>query len=704
MNILKLRKRLYRNNGSVLFIVLVVMSIMIILATTTMYVVNNQHASIEVHYASEQSYQSAKSISAAVGKLLTKQFEDIGARGEGVSLDAYKNTLAYKILNGTSVASDEIDLSSLGFDGSNAKVEITNQIAGPQPAVADTVRTYYQIKVTATVNNETSTFTELRYYDLGPVEYFTRFLTCTGNRPDDVRIGAGEIYGDAVFENDYTELVSSAPSKLNRSLYAYGNLKDVGIQYVPPANGDYTEAVIRGNYIVSNQAGSEVKIPYIFVGGDFDNGLSVGGQDGKQITDTKAIYVCGDFSSNKAGGDDPKYFIKGDCDVNNHGLKGTYYVAGDLNFNMSNASGDATFYVQGNTNGTHASGITVIPDPGGAQFDAALDGSNDTVGIHTWTDVENHINEKTTKQTYKTWNAEKYFDQVLRSGAEEVRLDDKKDLYGNPIIYETNKNVILKPFTSTRSLVLDATEHDVYVYLDDEGSGTFTLGSQGSNIFTKGDYSVIVVLPDGTDFVMSDQSFMGNKDLLKSVVGTTNDADVIKAFAQGSLQNSTSIASAGNLIKNTGTAVPAVGTTLSDGQFRVYQTVSDDGAITECTDYFIDRSLAPNANNNLFLVTTGKQNSIDLGKSTIFGYIYGPDTNFKMNNGSAGCAIVGGMITGTYTYANPSAGLVFAKPHDYTNVYGGADIVTHLMQEANSVGGTTEDSINFKGAGTVGYK
>lgn len=80
MSILKLRKRLYRNNGSVLFVVLVIMSILIIGATATYYVVNNQHASIEVYYNSEQSYQAARSLSQTVSDFLDKQFEDIQGR------------------------------------------------------------------------------------------------------------------------------------------------------------------------------------------------------------------------------------------------------------------------------------------------------------------------------------------------------------------------------------------------------------------------------------------------------------------------------------------------------------------------------------------------------------------------------------------------------------------------------------------------
>lgn len=713
MSILKLRKRLYRNNGSVLFVVLVIMSILIIGATATYYVVNNQHASIEVHYNSEQSYQAARSLSQTVSDFLDKQFEDIQGRGANVPISAFNDTLAGKIINGSTITSQDIDLSAFGYTGNNsATVEIINNTGGPVVTLPETTRKYYEIKTTVVVNGETTTLTQIRHFDIGPTKYFTRFLTCTGNRPDDTRVAAGDVYGDAYFENTYTEFMADNTT-FHRSIYANGSVMDIGAKY-EPASGEYVETVVRGNYLINSAGGSSVNTPYLFIGGNMTNG----GASGGKYVESKAVYVTGDYYTKQtSSNEDVKYFINGDCTIEANGVKGTYYVNGDLYIDSNGGAGSmGTFYVTDmskvHTSAGYQGAATIIAD--GTKFENDIKGTNPTAGIESWADVTTHITKKTTKNTYQAWDAETYFNNNLRSSA--VTVDPAVDCIaqtpgtfstdyygnsvwqGNPLIYRTDQNVVLKSLGSQKKIVIDASAHDVYVYLDGGADNKFSLGSN-SSIITEGDHSVIFVLPEDTSFSLGENAFMGNVDFLKAIntdltAGISGGNGIYNPYTSLGLGSSHHKTNASNAITTQGTQV------TNDG-LSAY--LDADGEIS--SDAFINAS---GANNNLFIVTKGTSNSVDVGKGTILGYLYAPDANLKVDASSNGLAFVGGIISGSYTYKNPSAGLVFAKPHDYGNVYGGDDIVTHLMGEANSAGGSPSPaaSVDLKdpGIGGDGYK
>ncbi|MCM1299181.1 MAG: hypothetical protein NC203_06220 [Firmicutes bacterium] len=714
MSILKLRKRLFRNDGSVLFAVLVIMSMLIIAATATYYVVNNQNASIEVHYASEQSYQAARSLSQTVSDFLDKQFEDIMGRGATVPISSFNTTLAGKIINGSSIDSQVINLAAYGYSSDDsAKVEITNNTGGPVVTLPDTTRKYYEVKITATVNGETTTLTQLRHFDIGPTKYFTRFLTCTGNRPDDTRVAAGDVYGDAYFENTYTEFMDGNTT-FHRSIYANGNVMDIGGKYEPDA-GEYIESVVRGNYLINSSGGSSVNTPYVFVGGDMIN-------KGKYVN-SKAVYVGGNYTAMQTSDNDSvKYFINGDCNIGSstvrtNGVKGTFYVNGELYINSDGGAGSmGTFYVTDMSkvhlgDGYHEGCATIIVDS--TKFENDIKGTNPTAGIESWADVTSYIAKKTSKNTYQTWDAETYFDNNLRSTA--VTVDPSVDLVysgvggendghgntlwpGSPMIYETDSNIILKsPGWATGKIILDASDHDIYVYLDGGSENKFEL-SASCPIITKGDHSVIFVLPEDTDFKMQQGSFMGNLELLKTIdTSLTEDNGsngIYNAYRQcqiGSAENKT----------NAANAIAVQGTKVINDGLDAY--LDADGELS--TDAYIT---TPGANNNLFIVTKGSSNTIDVGAGGILGYLYAPDANLKVDASSNGLAFVGGIISGSYTYKNPSAGLVFAKPNDYGNVYGGQDIVTYLMGQANNAGGTPSPTatIDLKdpGIGGDGYK
>lgn len=721
MSILKLRKRLFRNNGSVLFIVLVVMSMLIIAATVTYYIVNNQNASIEVHYASEQSYQTAKSLLNTVDKFLTKQFDAMAASGD--NLKPYKNTLAGRMINmgvNTTIDTTPIDLKDMGLGDATLSIKRVNGRASDDP---DILNQYYEVTVNAEVNGESASLTQVRMLQVGTSTYFTRFLTCTGKRGEDVRIGAGDIFGDAYFENEYTEWFTGAPDKLNKSLYSSGSLMDKGIQYQRPTDGSYMEAVVKENYIIGTADGSVVDVPFLFVGNDFYNDPSSSWEDaGKKIT-SDAVYVVRDYYKYANQDDNSELFIGGDCHIESGTSHSTYYVNKDLylfNETGGGISGQGTFYVNGNvyvgqsakdgagqfTNVYYSGSIidaatgAVIPSlpnfhqdgTTGTTISAALTASNPVANLQSFTggvnSVEDYIRSKTAKNKYKDWNAEKYFNDNLRSGAQTITVNTQR----TPITTTSNAIILNSMEVSQTKLVVDATADDVYIYLNgkvgDDGQKTFNVSTL-SEIIVKGQNAVVMILPEDTNFKMQDQTIIGNSSLLsKCTNGSTYDANHFETDCNGHL-HLISTTKANDLMHVEGDINNIGG----------YNIPADDSVIK------IDESAAPGASNSIFLVTTGNSNVIDLnGQCLLAGYMYAPKAKMTSNGSSGNLEIVGGMIVGSYSYHNPSTGLVFAQPYDYKN--GNPNIVTRLISEANSGGSSSdpEDDIVFKGASVIGYK
>lgn len=721
MSILKLRKRLFRNNGSVLFIVLVVMSMLIIAATVTYYIVNNQNASVEVHYASEQSYQTARSLLDTVDRFLTKQFDAMAASGD--SLKPYKNTLAGRMINmgvDTTIDTTPIDLKDMGLGDATLSIKRVNGRPSDDP---DTLNQYYEVTVNAEVNGESTSLTQVRMVQVGVSTYFTRFLTCTGKRGEDVRIGAGDIYGDAYFENEYTEWYSGAPDKLNKSLYSSGTLMDKGIQYQRPTDNSYMEAVVKENYIVGTTYGSKVDVPYLFVGNDFYNDPSPSWEDaGKEIT-CDAVYVVKDYYKYANQDDHSNLFIGGDCHIESGTSNSTFYVNKDL-YLFDEASGgissQGTFYVNGNvyvgqsakdgagqfTNVYYSGSLidaatgAVIPSltnfhqdgTVGTTITAALTASNPVANLQSFTggvnSVEDYIRSKTAKNKYKKWKAEKFFDDNLRAGAQTITVDTQ---YA-PVTTTSNAVILNSMEVSQSKLVVDATAGDVYIYLNGvvgaDGKKTFNVAAL-SEIIVKGQNAVVLILPEDTNFKMKDQTIIGNSALLEKCSNNSSfDASYFETDCNGHLSGISTTKA--NALMHVEGDVNTVGG---------YQIPADDSVIK------INETTAPGASNSIFLVTTGNSNVIDLdGQCLLTGYMYAPKSRMTSNGISGNLEVVGGMIVGSYSYQNPSSGLVFAQPYDYKN--GNSDIVTRLISQANSSSSTPdpEDDTVFKGASVIGYK
>lgn len=720
MSIIKLRKRLMSNRGSVLFVVLVVMSILIIAATATYYVVNNQHASIEVHYSSEQSYQTGLSIMDAVSYYVKQQFIAMNSNiADGPALNSYANTLCGKMLKQLSVGDSftantdafNQSLKNLGL-GDKATVNI-KRVAGPSAEDTTKERKYFEINVTSEAGGETTSITQLIYVDAGkpdPGDYFTRFLTCTGNRPEDVRLGCRAIIGDGYFENDMTEFMASAPTKIRQSLYASGSLVDQGLIYPNSSWGSdydptqYQEMVIGDNFTIESSAGTNVSMPYIFIGGDFiDKGKTFKVEAGAALTPTgvPSVYIEGDYYYHMNSANQANFFVKGDCHITNWGdNSGTYYVGGDLYLSV-NQTGN--YYVAGNVynpDGTPFTGSAKasVHSISSSEIEAAIDASHPDGSIKDWNTVDEYIRTKTQRQSYETWDAEGYYNKLLSDG---TSTETEINLAGTSTqnFTATEGHQLFKLNSSTEgysNIVLDVSSADAYVYLNPDSSGNFNFGSGACNLVTKGNHSVILVLPENAkSFKMGDASLIGNMELSASLIpGKSTEQFEQDVNGVGGNYGNTYFFRERIQTENPEKIGDNALFKWSNGQSTIgnFKCANDD------SDYIINTSYATAqsgtsggsnvANNNLFLVTKSSSVNIDLSKQcSLFGYVYAPNAMMECNGSCAGPQIIGGMIVGNYSYQNPSTILGYVRPYDYGNVYDlddPTDIVKYLMGVAGT--------------------
>lgn len=744
-------KKLLNKRGSVLFLVIVVMSILIVAASATYYIVSNQHSSVVVRYDSEQSYQTAVSVSETVSKYIDGYLQAIKNSKNGLS--DYKDTIVGKMMdmqNGsTADITSDIDLKDRGMGDVNVTITYkTKYSEGENKVLA------FEIATNATVNGETSKVTEVKEIVVGPTQYFTRFLTSTGNRPEDVVVNAFKILTETYFENDYTALTGW----LNSSVYCSGTYHDVGSQYADTVD---TEIVIGNNFIINDPTGQEIKTPNIYVG----NNLSLG-----KMVKAQNAYALGDLDIiNDQGNSTTRYFVKGDC--RSYGLtsSATVYVNGDLyinpQFNMGTFIVKGDVYINGDYNAVSiiyggdlkgqtakATATTVQDTDAESQILSALSASLAPKGMSNWNDLSSYIGKKTSKNNYGAWDADTYFLNDLEAhgltltgsgnngaivpgidcmtgtyatGRQICTIDQSarlnswtvgvvgQDAWGNDIwTYGSDQSYIL----------FDATYDDLYIYLDADGNdldsdgkpdfifgnylradGTVDIDGMGKpvahhvNILVKGEHSVIFILPDDTNFIMGDQNFIGSLGLvlqMSELITGQPSYDSFDDLAAG----------CANVMGNY--FISASDSSKIEGLMK-----TEDGAVILDKSQF--KSSAQDVHNNIFLVTKGTENKFDFNRqSTFCGYIYAPNSILSADGGYDGLSIIGGLIIGSYAYRNISGALVYTTPYDYTydttDIYGlkssgkkPTSIVEALMDTVGSPGASASSLQDWR---TAGYR
>lgn len=740
-------KKLLNKKGSVLFLVVVVMSLLIIAASATYYVVSSQRSSVEVHYASEQSYQTALSVSETVEGYLAAVLKQV-SKGD---ID-YKNTIFKKMMDmsptDTLVASK--DLREYGLGGFDIEIK-------KDPALSTEDESVFNITTKSEVNGETTTLTQVWKVKLTEEEtkYFTRFLTSTGKDVgEDTFLRVQQVYGENYFENEFTTI--ERPTYIHRSMYSTGTLIDKGFSYDDEFSDK--EIVVAGNYYRSGASESN-RVNRVIVGGDMNIKSS-----SNEILNAEAVYVLGDlyidapFSCSTDSTKPTNIFVYGNCYVKNKingGCK--IYVENDMYWQGADWDGSNgelhvnhdIHYTSGNMNGLKelsygnkmydGSGntITKMQNTSGSNtatdIEAKMteikssDANPDNTDLSSWLDVKNYVSNSTAVGTYQVWDALHFFEEATPERPDagkfasapafnmDQEISNANDGQPNELIPMTNsakgsviqrdnngrvmvtikescKYIMPKSSYSSRyGVVIDATDEDVYVYLDPNDSSEFSFypGSLNSmNVLIKGSHSVIFVLPEGITYKMNDRSFVGHYELAKKQTGISDEFQLVTDcdLAQGNTDK----------WKNY---------LMEDSSEYLLDTITDENG-EKYTVLDKNEFGSEPVHNNIFLVSR-KNNKFDLTSTCVLaGYIYAPSTTMEITANGNNMKFFGGLIVGGFKYDHQDGYLAFCSPYDQYNG-DGANVVSNLISQASDgVYGSPGSNDNKKqlSAEMLGYK
>lgn len=733
-------RRLFNKKGSVLFLVVVVMSILIIAASATFYIVNNQHSSVNIRYSSEQSYQTAVSVTRTVSDYIDGYIAALGKSGKEMS--DYKDTIIGKMLGMSTGTSNDIT-SDIPLDNTMGSAKVTIRKKAAKPNGDDTIH-LFEITTEAEVNGETVSITQVKEIVTGPTEYFTRFLTSTGKHPDDVNITANKIISGAYFENDFTRLSNVV---MNDSFYSSGTFYNDGINFNAPTK----EIVVAENFYDMGW-GNPITCDKIYVGGNMECTSQLNVSD---------LCILGDLTLSQDQGTS-KFYINGDCYINNSKTEGcVFYVNGSVYFNnISKAQGK--FYVKKDViiNNWVSNNVQECKYGGSMIGSTPATGfTNDpdiAVPFSNTGDVTSYIASATGKQKYEEWQAETYFVKTFTNYVENVSADystyDIKnaivpgdradtwiptddpadepswingsawkpdgtsavlnqkhsyisDTYGNgtAICYITESCALRSwsnvDFSGVNSwdnyttaggcggyIVIDtgpqrANGKELYILLDKGANSYFSFGSdntiQNVNVIIKGDYPVIFILPNGTPYKASSFMYIGHANLAVEMCGCVDYSDLVSVKRA----NANGISSV--FTDFTGAAKVA--------QIESYiETIPAANAKSQPTALIKSGTGIPDFHNNIYLVSNSMNDVINMETENFFyGYVYAPNSKFWVNAGGGGQEMIqflGGMIVGSYYYDKFGAALAYLTPCDYKDVYGltkKTEIVKKLMSIAS---------------------
>lgn len=739
-------RRLLRKKGSVLFLVLVVMSLLVIAASATYYIVNNQHASVTVRYSSEQSYQTALSVSNTVSDYI----------------DGYGTKLKNKQIDGTNYEENILaQLVSLHineqYDATKSLVDLEmgdvtvniKKLKETETTEGDSTSTehIFEISTNVNVNGETATVTQYKAIttasQVQTAEPFTRFLTSTGkgSDPRDVFLAPATIYGDAFFENEWTTMTAH----LNSSLYSSKSFVDHGIKYKMPVDNEGNkstlnwEMVIGENFITSANGEYTGRLDNVFVGND----MSL-----KSQWNAEKVYVYGDLEVKYGDGNTNTFFINKDFHLKtgwSSTPNNTYYVNGDFYIDRTEDEWGGTIsvpsgniYVNGkiyydgveleeDEEGNHYytdewgnTQIISIPHISAEDIETAMENNiplnnnpqteDDYFVIENWDDVYEYIESKASQNEYMNWDAENYFLKLEEEGKTAGTVTPGQNntdttTYANQVCTISESCRIKQaqfedggqwgsPQAVGGNIVINADSEPLYIYLEPEaGESSFRFGPEGqrTNVIIEGQYPVVFILPDGTSFQMVDQSYIGHGDLLLE----TGDIDSLDDLLNGDINV---IGQAGMYTDDPSKIQSLFEEDPDDGLFK-FNTTGKTGTL----------------HNNIFLVSNSDNATLDFNViSTFGGYIYAPKCNFVNDRASQVAAFVGGLVVSNYTYKNNVSHLIFTSPYDYYNNYtydyangeSNGNIVDKIMSGSGGTKPGADDSniTVVSSVKTIGYR
>ncbi len=234
------------------------------------------------------------------------------------------------------------------------------------------------------------------------------------------------------------------------------------------------------------------------------------------------------------------------------------------------------------------------------------------------------------------------------SGWDGNRFPNTATIYQNCIIESSKINHNMKntqmiyfdtnDYDPSGNLVMDGSlpkYHNIYVYLAPGSDDTFkwntgSVSYNKINVLVKGRGSVVFVLSEGTTYVAQEQHFVGHEGWykLRGNVGYVTAANV------------------SGFTSNIGDNL-CINPTVIAGDYG-----------TGSTDTYI--------HNNIFLVSIDVNSDLDFSASNTFcGFIYAPYMEFETSGTDASVAVVGGVISSSYTMEQTTRKYICTIPYDY---------------------------------------
>ena len=703
-------KNLYGKKGSVLFMVLSVMTVLLIIAQGLYLAVVTTRKDHYNDYYGKQAYQTSLSVNDTITAVIKN----------ASPTDAFKSKVL-GLSEGATMSTTENDFQNIpGMGKFNAKItRLANQTDGTDDFQV------YKIESTTDYNGIDDTVVSIITYNVSvkdnDFDGFKRFFTSTGYTPNDTYYAGGIINSELYFDNENTiirEMGGGKDVRFLSSIIAAGTLLlDYGANMTSPGYdmpSEPTEWIIGNNlYQIANKQNSIAVINLnhgtIYVGGNYRNDKH------REIKDTD-MYVIGNFTlySGKTSG---TLYINGNYErstENNaaHEFEKDIYVNGTVNThsgwfisqnnaklhiskgNLSKSS------INGKTgNAIYELGFVVVHDGDAWQVDGSIaDGSYKTVE-----EAKAYINKKIGKEIYPIWKIKD--SDVVSSGydamkneKQEIRfyynsptdrkythtinysttigqiINDQNQVYSPTIIIDTS--TITDSMGNTKKLTVEEQKKRKLLInlennVDMDGDGEYdafkwiTGGTNKTglrmNILIRGEGAVVFQVKDGTNYIASNQDFLGHESFYLLLGGEKYTQHGVTAYKNQPIDYDGK--ETAKLIYN---KIPETLPSKSSADGVYYKTDKSgneywDGLNRINRNYINSNSSLVNKiknddgtinypHTNIYITALGINSTLNFAEmDNIFtGYIYAPYMSFNAHSPGGALRMIGGIIVSDF--------------------------------------------------------
>ncbi len=738
--------RLKKGKGSVLFLVVAIMSVMVILASAVYYSVTAARKQVEVKYDSQQAYQSALALNEIVVDFINIKNDDAFVQSIiGLNTDETLTTS-----NG-----DGAGFSELAGGLGDYKVTV-KKIKGDS---TDAVH-ILEIQTHINVNGEESLITTVGEFQVKTKPYnFDRFFTSTGYAPNDVIFAnmKNDESGSQIFlDNEFTVFGGQQGDLTIRSpIVSAGSLR-----FESPAMLQEGTKLTVGNNLYLFSANGHSTTQEFLVGGNFTL------YESYCTTPSNEMNIIGDFYCSKGLGGN--VYVNGDM-IYKGGANGKVYVNGDLfipsgsnpNLNNFTIGGNIYYYDQNNRNGydgrcngdvynmytaDHKNSENMkfdLSNVTSAESDEAIRRKMDAIqneagstnggysdvwpadrGVkYSVSGVKRQIDEAIGKPEYINWDLEEKFTNVDDTNKLSINFESNKTL----TIPATSKNTYytiesINKITGASGIVFDTfmgnansklelddkkNYGNIYVYLKPncylEGTtiktdnpskfDCFSWGAAGGTRFITacGMGSVVFVVPDNCTYLQSEHGFTGHLAMYEKLNGANVSYSVDAAGKRtfGWFGRSDCVAGGEVKTRSKNNILEANGL-IKNSVLSEYTATSPNNK-----PYYI--------HNNVFMVTVEKNADMDFsaGRNILSGYIYAPYMTFDADGifGNTESAMVGGIIVSDIKQASANDYYICATPYDYYDRYVNENDSPEKQEETRSK--YMEKLMNESGCNTI---